>query len=293
MVHVFTLNRSDYAPLSFENGSYFYESFVTISSYLSDKLSSTDLNRLLKPQIEDGTHVKWYAKKQANFKRISELPSETKDSILKEYHSFLERVEEIKRALKSKPMAEQREWHKMLEELFQPEKIILIGTNEGEWAMLWGWDFRNQEENKLPILAKNEKPQPPPILPLPIPDVVLPPTPQNEPGKRNVLPTNTDDPSPIKVSPAVGPSTNKVYEAPLARNVGCFGRIIRFFRWISYRFWALFWLIIYTLLIILLCRYFFTPDCDECCRQLDQTVKELNRLEEAVKTKCDSTRIVR
>ena len=59
MEHVFTFHRGDYAPMSFKNGRYFYESFDILSSFLSNKLENRDLERLLKPTIEDGDKVKW------------------------------------------------------------------------------------------------------------------------------------------------------------------------------------------------------------------------------------------
>jgi hypothetical protein len=298
MEHVFTFHRGDYAPMSFKNGNYFYESFDILSSFLSNRLENRDLERLLKPTIEDGDKVKWLSNKPGQLNRISELPAETSNKILIEFHDFLKRVEAVSGPLKTNKDNDQREWGEMIDELFQPEKIILVGNSAGDWAMLWGWNFRNKEENKLPQLPKSEPvnnivvPENPPIIP-PEPIIVNPTPPLNTTNpinpiikNENVIPPPTDKPTPNVIN-------NIINEAPLANKIGCFGRISRFLRWISYRFWALFWLIIYTLLIILLCRYFFRPDSDECCKQLENTVKELNRLEEAVRTRCDSTIIVR
>ena len=295
MEHVYTLNRGDYAPISFQNGNYFYESFDRISSYLRDKIGTADLDRLLKPIIENDNTIKWYANKAANYQRLSELPNQLNNKILNEFHSFLKRTQAIYGPLKSNSDLDKKEWGKMIEELFQPEKIILLGNSEGEWAMLWGWDFRNKEENKLPILDKNEVKEAPVVPPIVVPDISIPISDEgrqtsSSAEKKTIIDTESDRINLVSTESAQGAP---ISDAPVAGRIGFWGRIKRFLRWVSYRFWGLFWLIIYTLLIILLCRYFFTPDCDDCCRQLENTVNELKRLEEAVKIKCDSTRIVR
>jgi hypothetical protein len=295
MEHVYTLNRGDYAPISFQNGNYFYESFDRISSYLRDKVSATDLDRLLKPIIENDNTIKWYANKAASYKRLSELPNQLNNKILTEFHSFLKRTEAIYSPLKSNSDLDKKEWGKMIEELFQPEKIILLGNSEGEWAMLWGWDFRNKEENKLPILDKNEVSEAPIVPPIVVPDISIPFSDDgrqtsSSADKQPLIDTESDR---INLASTEYVANTPISVAPVTGRIGFWGRIKRFLRWVSYRFWGLFWLIIYTLLIILLCRYFFTPDCDDCCRQLENTVNELKRLEEAVKIKCDSIRIVR
>jgi hypothetical protein len=295
MEHVYTLNRGDYAPISFQNGNYFYESFDRISSYLRDKISATDLDRLLKPIIESDNTIKWYANKAANYQRLSELPNQLNNNILTEFHSFLKRTQAIYGPLKSNSDVDKKEWGKMIEELFQPEKIILLGNSNGEWAMLWGWDFRNKEENKLPILDKNEVSETPVAPPIVVPEISNPISDDvhqisSSTNKQTIIDAVSD-----RIIDASSDTSQRppISDAPVAGRIGFWGRIKRFLRWVSYRFWGLFWLIIYTLLIILLCRYFFTPDCDDCCRQLENTVNELKRLEEAVKIKCDSIRIVR
>ena len=98
---------------------------------------------------------------------------------------------------------------------------------------------------------------------------------ENEKGEINEAPL---------VIPIEAPGPEKIQN-----RIGCFGRIKRWLRWISYRFWGLFWLLIYTLLIIWLCKYCDRPNCDAYCEKLKKTKEELKRLEERVRERCDTT----
>ncbi len=127
----------------------------------------------------------------------------------------------------------------------------------------------------------------PPLVKPPVPPYeVDPPFVQPLTVVPPVPPYEVDPPFPL-VPPGKIPVEPPVIDK--SNNVGCLGRIVRILRWISYRFWGLFWLIIYTLLVIWLCRYCNRPNCDAYCEKLKETKKELKLLEERVRERCDST----
>jgi hypothetical protein len=156
----------------------------------------------------------------------------------------------------------------------------LVGSDSGKWAMLWGWDFRNREENRLPVInfPKEEVVESPPVT-------------GSSDIPNNLHANKQFFTEPIaSVTSEGGKMENEIRAAQTYKNnVGCIGRIVRWLRWVSYRFWALFWLLIYTLLIVWLTRYFSDPQCEECCDQLMRTKQDLEQLEVRIKERCDST----
>ena len=78
----------------------------------------------------------------------------------------------------------------------------------------------------------------------------------------------------------------EVDETSIKSKVGFFGYIKRFFRWISYRFWGLMMLIIYTLLVLCVCRYCCKKECPDNCSELEQTEQELIKIKERLNERC-------
>jgi len=287
MTHVFTLNSTDYVPVSFKD-RYLFDTYDIITSYLKTKMSLDDLRRLLKPSLTQGGQIKWYGAFDTELARLSDLPQPIAEKIKGEFHKFLQKANSVSSPLLSSRDADSREWGTLISELFQAEKIILIGSKDGQWAMLWGWDFRNREENRLPVIS------------FPREDDAK--SGNEQKSTQSVFDSqseNTDQPTRKKEDDVEIDKTEKIQivhevvsKSPV-HNIGCIGRIVRLLRWISYRFWALFWLIMYTLIVMLLTRHFSKTECDDCCKQLQKTREELEIIDQRIRDRCDSLNVRR
>ena len=288
MHRLLSFSTREYTPISFRD-RYLYDTYDQITSYLTNKLPQQDLDRLLKPVMTSSGTIEWFGKDKIDYVRINELETSISDGIKTEFHDFIERTRVLIEPLKYKKDTDSNDWAELIGKLFDPESIILCGNNSGQWVMLWGWNFQNTEENRRPVIDRPPAVQPPVEPPIVQPPPVEPPIVQPPPVEPLFIhppdpPVDTDPPgdSPFQL-PVDPPVIDK------SNNVGCLGRIVRILRWISYRFWGLFWLIIYTLLVIWLCRYCNRPNCDAYCEKLKETKKELKLLEERVRERCDTT----
>ena len=295
MNKLYTIYSKNFLPISYQ-GEYLYETYDRITSFLGGKISEDEKKRLLKP-ILVGDEIDWYGEFSGEFKRITDHSQLVAERVKSEFDEFIKKMSKISEELLIKKDEDNKEWGKLTNALFQHEKIILLINNGGEWAMLWGWDFQSNDENLIPAAS--------PLI--------------NEPSKigdenensinvsidgntrpiitgtgQDTLGTNTSngstsDNNDNEEDEEEDFEQNPIIKESLKSRVGCLGRIKRFFRWVSYRFWGLFWFIIYTLLIIWLCHYCNKPNCDVCCDKLDEAEKELNKLNERVRDRCDTT----
>lgn len=301
MNQLFTIYSSNYKPISFRE-RYFYDYYEIIHSFLKQKLTNVEIDRLLKPMLSDNGSIKWYGNQTGEFKRITEWDSSIASNVRSEFNQFIQKTQDLANSLKAKRDIENAEWGTLIGELFQHERIILINNNSGNWAMLWGWDFMSNDENRLPRLDPSRKPILPEVVD-PLPDDKKDdnagPTAVNhsiKTGEQGPTFTNQNPSSPKDSTTNTTTIDEPLEEekpirtnTPYQNRIGCLGRIKRLLRWISYRFWALFWLIIYTLFIIWLCRYCSKPNCDAYCQKLKKTKKELLDLERRVRERCDTT----
>ena len=257
---LYSINSTNYKPISFRE-RYFYDYYEIINSFLKTKLNAKDNNRLLKPMLNGDGNINWYGDYSGDFKRLTEWDPQIINKVKLEFEQFILATQELAKSLKNKQDDDNKAWGDLISDLFQHDCNILINNDQGEWGILWGWDFMTNGENKLPELERF-------VAPIPSPDPI---------------------PSPIPI-PVPSPEEPEEEEKEvLKQRMGCFGRIKHFLRWVSYRFWALFWLIIYTLLIIWLCRHCDRPNCDAYCEKLKKTKEELKHLEERVRERCDTT----
>jgi hypothetical protein len=283
MNFVIEIDSANYVPISFKD-RYLFDTYDIIMSYLKTKLSPADLERLLKPSLEAGGKIKWYGAFTDKLFRISDISEQAATKVKVEFHSFLKRVQQVSDPLMQSRDSDSREWGELLSQLFREDKIILVGSDSGKWAMLWGWDFRNREENRLPVInfpKENEQP------PQQIEEGQGSSRPFTQPvsNPREDFDTTNDKGHVIFNSKSVDPTNLAQSEA----NTGCIGRIVRFLRWMSYRFWGLIWLLIYTMVVILLTRYFYQPIPSDCCIKLKQAREELEILDQRIRERCDST----
>jgi hypothetical protein len=294
---LFSINSANYKPISFRE-RYFYDFYDIVDSFLATKLNPTDKNRLLKPMLS-GSEINWYGNYTGEFKRLSDCIPIISEKVKYEFNLFIEKTTELSSSLKNKRDDDNVEWGNLIANLFQHERIILIGNHRGDWGILWGWDFMSNNENRLPQLEPTFKPEAT-NEPLAIKEEAINPnekqsneqiTNESTPPSGNTTQTSGYATDPDNIPEMEEEEINDEVETRIiyAQRIGCLGRIKRWLRWISYRFWALFWLIIYTLLIIWLCRYCDRPNCDAYCEKLKKTKQELKDLEERVRERCDTT----
>ena len=289
---LYSINSTNYKPISFRE-RYFYDYYEIINSFLKTKLNAKDNNRLLKPMLNGDGNINWYGDYSGDFKRLTEWDPQIINKVKLEFEQFILATQELAKSLKNKQDDDNKAWGDLISDLFQHDCNILINNDQGEWGILWGWDFMTNGENKLPELERFEAPITSPD-PIPSPEPISSPDPIPSPSPDPIpspipIPVPDPIPSPIPI-PVPSPEEPEEEEKEvLKQRMGCFGRIKHFLRWVSYRFWALFWLIIYTLLIIWLCRHCDRPNCDAYCEKLKKTKEELKHLEERVRERCDTT----
>ncbi len=297
---LFSINSSNYKPISFRD-RYFCDFYDIVDSFLAKKLDTEDKNRLLKPMLASGGQINWYGKYEGDFKRLNDCNPNVSEKVKLEFNTFIEKTDKLSSSLKNKRDVENTEWGNLIANLFQHDRIILIANEKSDWGILWGWDFMSNNENKLPKLEPTFKPEvtveKEQLVDEPI-DKKDPPIEVVKTNEPKVTTTDVDPaPKPENIIEEEEEEEEKEDELPVGaepkiiyvERIGCLGRIKRLLRWISYRFWALFWLIIYTLLIIWLCRYCDRPNCDAYCEKLKKTKEELKDLEERVRERCDTT----
>jgi hypothetical protein len=293
MNQLFTINSSNYKPISFRE-RYFYDYYDIVHSFLRSKLSAEEIERLLKPMLATEGNIHWYGVQEGEFTRITEADPDISNAVKAEFNSFIAKAQELGNVLKSKRDSDNLEWGNLITELFRHERIILINNRHGEWAMLWGWDFMSNNENRLPTLEPSRKPK-----------QIIEEQEKEELIKEETNPSSSTNHNganipPIMHDPELMDDDESIIEEVEAEptgketivyreRMGCLGRIRHWLRWISYRFWGLFWLLIYTLFIIWLCRYCDRPNCDAYCEKLKKTKKELMDLERRVRERCDTT----
>ena len=283
---LYSTYSNNYTPISFRD-RYLYDTYEIIISFLRGKLSPQELDKLLKPVLNANGEIAWYGNMNGSFSKINELSEERAQQLKLEFDQFLKKCKSISYPLTAKKDIDSKEWGNLLDTLFQHDKIILIGNENGDWGMLWGWDFKTQNDNRLPVLPPSIKPAVPvsepevrqeePVTPAPVQ-----PTFQNTQYTEQPTSGAIKEEQPIPVVPIIDPAIVK-------HRVGFWERIKRILRWISYRFWGLFWLIIYTLLIIWLCKSCNKPDCGAMCNDLEKTKQELLDLQNRVHERCDTT----
>lgn len=300
MNKLFTLSSSEYDAISFRS-KYLYQDFNAVRSVLfNEQLSQLYINQLLEPKL-NGNNIEWYGNYSGDFVRIANLEESKINQIRKKFSVFKNQTDEIINKLSASKDKDSKEWGRYFVELFNPDSIILLGNpNSDDWVMLWGFKFNTGMENLIPggkDLLGPSKPNEGNNSGINI----------EEDSKETIVNNNTEekkeDSDEIESDP-IRPKEEEVddddeKEEIIAEpsipvkgyKIGFWGRIKRWLRWISYRFWGLFWIIIYTLLIIWLCKFCNKPNCDDYCNEMKKTKKELERLEERVRERCDTSYI--
>ena len=277
MRRIFTISTKEFQPISYQ-GNYLHNNYDNLVSFLKIKLKN-EKNRLAKPVQKDDKSFDFFGDFKSPLKRISTFDQSTQDELLNSYNDYLSKVENISNRLIRSKNKDEQDWGEILKSVFNRDDNIII-SDGNDWILVWGWSFRNKAENYVPLTPIPEEEE-----------VIDPPTP---------TPTPTAAPTPDPISSLndkveEDPKTEEVEEELMEEEtidpnkkskVGFFGYIKRFFRWISYRFWGLMMLIIYTLLILCICRYCCEKECPDNCSELKKTEQELIKIKERLNERC-------
>ena len=275
MRNIFTISTKDFQPISFE-GNYLHDNYDNLVSFLKIKLKN-EKNRLAKPLQRDEKSFDFFGDFNKPLKRISTFEQSKQDEILISYDEYLNKVETISNRLIRSKNKDEQDWGAILKSVFNRDDNIIISDGD-DWILVWGWSFRNKAENYVPLTTI--------------------------PEKEEVIEPSTTPPGSIPASAPISSLHEKVDEDPQTEEieeelmeketlkthkkskVGFFGYIKRFFRWISYRFWGLMMLILYTLLVLCICRYCCNQECPDNCSELKKTEQELIKIKERLNERC-------
>lgn len=290
---IYSTDTKEFSPIS-HGDTYLYEKYFRIFSFLKTKLKDSEINRLAQPIVK-GTMVDWHGNYTNKMSALSGFDPSIQQTIETSYVTLLSKTKKIAKELLSSGDGEKMAWGKLINEAFDTENNILI-SDGNEWAIIWGWQFRNKLNFANADFMSDQYVEPAPI-PTPIaseevnkvPPVVIPTEPElgmdGNPFFKVSTPLPEDDQvveeekvEPVRTTPPVMAKTRLSF----------WQHIKRFFRWLAYRFWGLMMLIIYTLLILCLCKkcHHHEPDCS----QYQKIERDLKYLEGIVKGRCDGAR---
>ena len=290
MKKIFATDFNDYSPRSSANGRYLYKQYERITQFLAPNIGMNELKYIAKPVHElDKNQVVWQGNFPDEMQNLDSFDIETQSKIEADFVTWNKKILQQIRNLSS-GNDENLKWANLLKEAFSVANIKLISDGT-EWALIWGWEFRNKlqtiepgwesdivDDVKEPIGGVGVgmgagiiPPVPNPPLPPPLNPFPPPPPPADPPPVDPPLPPVPPNPSPVE--------KNKRGFLALLR---------RFFRWLAYRFWGLMMLIVYTLLIIFLTKK-CTTNKDPNCEKFQQIENELKELEGRIKERCQET----
>jgi hypothetical protein len=298
MRNIFQTDNQKFKPISVA-GAYLHEKYGLVTSFLRGKLSASSLSRIAKPVVESN-RVTWMGDFLSEMQMHTLFPEDVQIKTEKAYSEWLIELDRIRKGLQVAGDAEKKSWADLLGHAFNTKNNFLI-TDGDNWAIVWGWEFNNQ----LKFIPTDFLSQQPPVEVTPE-NVQKSETKSPEPatGSETIGSSQTndaifDDPEPPKNTEPPVPIIPPLPPAPPAqapfpsprRGIGFWESLKRFFRWLAYRFWGLMMLIIYTLLIICLCRKCICP-VKEDCSQFSEVEKKLKHLQGRMEERCpevDST----
>ena len=282
MKKIFATDFNDYSPRS-ADGRYLYDQYERITQFLAPKIGMNELKYIAKPVLElDKNQVVWQSNFPDEMQNLDSFDIETQSKIEADFVTWNKKILQQIRNLSS-GNDENLKWANLLKEAFSVANIKLISDGT-EWALIWGWEFRNKLQTIEPgwesdIVDNVKEPIGGVGITPPVPEPPIPPTPTPTPTPPVADPPPSDPPLP---PPPPNPS-------PVEKNKrGFLALLRRFFRWLAYRFWGLMMLIVYTLLIIFLTKK-CTTNKDPNCEKFQQIENELKELEGRIKERCQET----
>ena len=251
MKTIYTTDFNNYSPRS-ADGKYLYDQYERITQFLAPKFGRLDLKRISKPVLESN-QVIWQADFPDSMLELNTFDLDIQSRVETEFVNWSKRIFQQVRLLQS-GQDENKKWANLLKEAFREENIRLV-SDGNDWALIWGWEFRN----KLATVSSGW---------------------ESEVSKESAGHTDGTDFGASPISPPPLPRSRK--------RLGFWASLRRLLRWLSYRFWGLMMLIVYTLLVIFLtrkCSVSKDPNCDK----FHQIENELKELEGRIKERCQDT----
>lgn len=292
---IYSTDTKEFSPIS-HGDSYLYEKYFRVFSFLKTKLKEHEINRLAQPIVK-GTNVDWHGNYMNKMSSLSNFDPSIQKNIESSYIELLSKTKKIAKELLSSGDGEKMAWGKLINETFDTENNILI-TDGNEWAIIWGWEFRNklnfansdfisdqyvEPTHSTPV---NTEPDSSDQLNVP-PTAFVPVEDEHKIEETHFTKTEEEIVTSIEEEEVVPPPTVTPPIVTKTR-LSFWQHIKRFFRWLAYRFWGLMMLIIYTLLIICLCKKCQHDDKD--CSQYQKIERDLKYLEGRVKERCDGAK---
>lgn len=292
MRSIFQTDNQKFKPISV-SGAYLHEKYGILTSFLREKLTAASLGRIAQPLVES-SRVTWMGDFPSEMVLHTQFPEDVQEKTERAYSEWLKELDRIRKGLHSASDPEKKSWAELLEKAFNTKNNFLI-SDGNNWAIVWGWEFNNQLKF---IPADFLSRQPDPEEPSSTGSTKVE-EPAEAPGPSNksvtsepVLPQPpippADPPGPTPEPPAPPPPAPL---PPSRRGIGFWASLKRFFRWLAYRFWGLMMLIVYTLLILCICRKCLCPAKDDCS-QFTEMEKRLKHLQGRMEERCpniDST----
>jgi hypothetical protein len=138
---IYSTDTKEFSPIS-HGDSYLYEKYFRIFSFLKTKLKDHEYNHLAQPIVKENM-VDWHGNYSNKMNSLSSFDSKIQEKIETLYVELLSKTKKISKELLSSGDEEKMAWGKLISETFNTENNILI-TDGIEWAIIWGWQFRNK-----------------------------------------------------------------------------------------------------------------------------------------------------
>lgn len=282
MIIVYTISTGTFEPISFGT-NYLYSQYDKIQSFLIKNYLQKYKNILAKP-ILSGTDVNWFGNFNKPLSRLSDLSQEIQEKIKIEYWNAQKQIINDIKSLEYSKETEKKNWAKLLKEVFNDDNNIILSDGV-DWCLLWGWQFKNKQENYLaPSFLPNVIPVEEvasinndsiEVSPVIVNGAIPSDIPQDEPEIIQ-LPIEEDKPTAEiinqkKVKPTI------------------WDKIKSFFRRLVYRIWGLLLIIMIVLFIMCLLKYCSNENISESCSEMEKVNLRLMDLDKKVKERCDQS----
>ena len=272
MTIIYKIDTAKYDPISYGT-NYLYNEFDRIQSFLIKQNAERYKNILAKPVLTNGS-VQWYANFNQPFSRLNELSADAQVSIKAKYWEFRQNIDREIQQLSQSREIEKQNWGGLLKEVFNEDDNVIL-SDGSDWCLLWGWKFRNTQENYLS----------PEFMPKPImQDANKASASKNASLGTRLSPlavplaaaSNETDPNALTAKAALAKSAKQ----PL------WVRIKRFLRTTVYRLWGLMFLIMFILFLMCLFKTCHNKRMQERCIELEKNNRSLLELQKKVQEKC-------
>jgi hypothetical protein len=314
MIKLYQLSTKEYEPIS-QGSKYLFEQYDAIFSFLKLKIENRFLDMLAKPILNEKNEiVEWHANFSKDFFLVNTFNEEKQIELKQRYWELKFEIEDLISSLsKSKNGGDIDLWIEKLTAVFNEDNNLVL-SNGVDCIILWGWRFNAASSNFLETeflpLRKGSQftnlDESPVINSTILPTGSLLDSESNETIVDNV---SDENPASNSTNQTANQDINVVLNTleneknnlgvdedkpdnskniPVSRGLTFWERIKRFFRWISYRFWALMLLIILLLLLCCLCKNCSNKKAVHCdnCKELDSINKRLDETKSRLKENC-------